>query len=220
MNLVHTIYEPSGDGPHPTLIALHGWGANSFDLLSLAPHLGQGRFLVLCPEGAVEVPLAEMGVGFGWFPLTVGAPPDARAFHDSVDQLVAFLDAAERRYPIATNKVALLGFSQGGVVAYALALRQRQRFAALAALSSWLPRELVEAPGTSMLDSLPVLVQHGSQDDLIDAARGRESVELLRRLNASVTYREYEMAHQIIPESLVDLIHFLDEKVLSPIILV
>ena len=52
MDLVHTIYEPPGDGPHPTLLVLHGWGANALDLLGLAPHLAAGRFLVLCPAGA------------------------------------------------------------------------------------------------------------------------------------------------------------------------
>ena len=53
MDLVHTIYEPPGDGPHPTLLILHGWGANAFDLLGLAPHLAAGRFpLVRVPAGA------------------------------------------------------------------------------------------------------------------------------------------------------------------------
>ena len=37
MHLLHTAYEPAGDGPHPTIVALHGWGANGMDLLALAP---------------------------------------------------------------------------------------------------------------------------------------------------------------------------------------
>ena len=103
-------------------------------------------------------------------------------------------------------------------MAYALALRQRQRFQALAALSSWLPPTLVEHLNAQSLEELPVLVQHGTKDSLIDIGRARESVELLRRLRAAVTYREYDMAHEISGPSLVDLSRFLQEKVLSPII--
>src|SRR5262245_63540071 len=118
MNLLHTLYEPAGDGPHPTLIALHGWGANGMDLLGLAPYLAGGRFLVVCPQGPVVVPLGPMD-GYGWFPLSMDAPPDPAAFARGVDEVRSFLDAAVRRYPVDQRKVVVLGFSQGGVIAYA-----------------------------------------------------------------------------------------------------
>src|SRR6202521_4969930 len=51
MRLIHTLYEPAGEGPHPTLIAMHGYGANALDLLGLAPYIADGRFLVICPQG-------------------------------------------------------------------------------------------------------------------------------------------------------------------------
>ena len=136
MQLLHTLYAPPGDGPHPTIIALHGWGANALDLLGLAPYLAGGRFQVLCSQGAVEVPLGPM-VGYGWFPLTMGAPPDAAAFAAGVADARRFLETALRRYPIDTNQLVVLGFSQGGVIAYALALSEPERFAGLVALSAW-----------------------------------------------------------------------------------
>jgi len=218
MNLVHTVFEPSGAAPHPTLIALHGWGASALDLLGLAPHLAGGRFLVLCPQGAVAVPIAPQVDGYGWFPLTMGAPPDSATVQQSLDSLDIFITEAVRRYPIDQSKLALLGFSQGGVMAYGLTLQAPKRFAALAALSSWLPPTLAERGRPGSLDQLPVLVQHGTRDELIDAARGRSSVEALRQLRAAVVYREYEMGHEINAASLGDLSHFLQEKVISPIL--
>src|ERR1043166_8667894 len=79
MQLVHTIFEPAGEGPHPTILAFHGWGANAQDLLGLAPYLAGGRFLVICPQGPLEVPLGPHAMGYGWFPLTMGRPPDIPA---------------------------------------------------------------------------------------------------------------------------------------------
>lgn len=218
MNLVHAIFEPTGAGPHPTLVALHGWGANALDLLGLAPHLAGGRFLVLCPQGDVTVPIAPQMNGYGWFPLTMGAPPDAASVEQALSSLDVFVGEAMRRYPIDRDKLALLGFSQGGVMAYALTMQNPKRFAALAALSSWLPPPLIERAQADSLDQLPVLVQHGTRDELIEPARGRSSVEALRALHAAVVYREYEMGHEISAASLGDLSRFLQEKVISPIV--
>ncbi len=219
MHLLHTVYEPAGDGPHPTVVALHGWGANAMDLLGLAPYLAEGRFLILCPQGGVEVPLGPM-VGYGWFPLTMGAPPDPAAFAAGVGDARRFLDAAQRRYPIDPKKLVVLGFSQGGVIAYALALSEPERFAGLVALSSWLPDMVAERLPPRQRERLPTLVHHGGRDELIDVARGRESVETLRRMQVPVTYREFEMGHEINADSLQDLSAWLEQKVLSPLVLV
>ena len=65
---------------------------------------------------------------------------------------------------------------------------------------------------------LPIMVQHGSRDELIDVGRARQSVEALRPLHLAVTYREYEMGHEISGRSLLDLSAWLEEKVLSSVI--
>lgn len=218
MNLLHTVYEPSGDGPHPTLLTLHGWGANALDLLGLAPHLCGGAFLVICPQGPIRVPIGGATVGYGWFPITGAGPVNVPAVLEAREQVRAFLTDALQRYPIDQKKLALLGFSQGGVMAYGLGLGEPERYAGLAALSSWLPKDLLSIfPDVPATEQLPVLVQHGSQDELVDAGRARQSVELLRNVRVPLTYREYEMGHQINAESLRDLSNWLQEKVVSPI---
>ncbi len=219
MQLAHAIFEPAGDGPHPTILALHGWGANAQDLLGLAPHLGGGRFLVICPQGSLDVPIGPQVSGYGWFPLTMGRPPDVPAILSARDRLRAFLDSALERYPIDRKKLVVLGFSQGGVMAYGLALAAPERFAGVAVLSSWLPKELVGLFSQGESKPLPpILVQHGSADELIEIGRARDSIETLRTLTPQVTYREYDMAHEISRKSLADLTAWLEEKVLSPLI--
>ena len=221
MDLAHTLYEPAGDGPHPTIIALHGWGASAFDLMGLAPYLGGGQFQVICPQGALEVPLGDTGAfGFGWFPLSAIQPAIEGPIEDAAARVEHFIDAAVARYAVDPRKLVLLGFSQGGVLAYRLALAAPRRFAGLAALSSWLPPQmLAQIPAADGRDELPTLVQHGSTDEIIAVARAQQSVEALRSLRVPVIYREYEMGHEINGESLADLTQWLDDKVRSPIIL-
>ena len=220
MELIHTLYEPSGAGPHPTILTLHGRGANALDLLGLAPYLCGGKFLMLCPQGPMESPIGPNAIGYSWYPMSMGGPPDIGAMLSSQKKLRQFLDECLKRYPIDPKKLVVLGFSQGGVMAYGLALAEPERFAALAVLSSWLPEELV--PHVSIpasVQSLPTLVQHGSEDPMIEVGRAQESIERLRQLRLPLTYREYDMGHEISPRSLTDLSAWLEEKVFSSIVI-
>jgi phospholipase/carboxylesterase len=152
--------------------------------------------------------------------MSMGGPPDIASMLVSRQRLQQFLDDCLAHYPIDAKKLAILGFSQGGVMAYSLALANPDRFAALAALSSWLPPELVPHLSLgSSAQALPTLVQHGTQDSMIEVDRARQSVETLRQARIPLTYREYEMGHEIRPRSLSDLSAWLDEKVLSPVVL-
>ena len=220
MELLHTLHFPAGEGPFPTILALHGWGASAHDLLGLAPYLHGGQALVLCPQGPFGFEIGPGVRGYGWFPLGERGL-DPVEFRKGAAALRAFVDEALARYPVERRKVVVLGFSQGGVMAYDLALREPGRFAGLAALSAWLPKPLSESiPALPEHAGMPVLVQHGTADPMIEVARARESRDLLAARGVGLTYREYEMGHEIRPEALRDLVGWLEEKVLSPIQLV
>lgn len=218
MDLVHAAFEPVGDGPHPTILAMHGWGSNALDLMSLAPYIARGQCLMLCPQGPVEVEIGAVN-GYGWYELRMGAPPDMEAMGRAADRLMRFVEAAIECYPVDRRKLVVMGFSQGGVMAYNLAVRHPERFAALAALSTWFPEELAEHAGNrDALAQLPTMVQHGRADDMIDIGKARQSVERLRALKLPLTYREYECAHEITVDAIRDLSTFLMEKVIQPVI--
>lgn len=214
MELLHTAHVPEGDGPFPTIVAIHGWGASAHDLIGLAPILHRGRSLVLCPQGPLALQVAPGLLGYGWFPIPSGQPPDPLAFARGSRVLQEFVDDALARYPVDPRHLVLLGFSQGGVMAYDLFLRAPDRFAGLAALSSWLPAELAGAiRPTDAHKGRPVLVMHGTQDPMIGVERAHESRDALLPFGVSVTYREYEMGHEISPDALRALVQWLEEKV-------
>ncbi len=191
MKLIHTTYQPEGDGPYPAILTLHGRGANAMDLLGLAPLLCEGKFLMICPQGPLETPLGPGLNGYSWYPMSMGGPPDMTALVSARGAIQEFLEECLRRYPIDAKKLALLGFSQGGVMAYNLLPANPAKFAAVAALSTWLPEELAaQLSAADTLRSLPILVQHGTQDSMIEVGRARDSVERLRQLRVPLTYRD------------------------------
>ena len=72
-------------------------------------------------------------------------------------------------------------------------------------------------PESDATANFPVLVQHGTQDPMIPIDRAHETRQRLQQLGVDLSYREYEMQHAISPESLRDLVGWMDEKVLQPI---
>jgi len=196
---------------------MHGWGASAHDLIGLAPMIHGGRALVLCPQGQTAVPFGGGMNGYGWFPLVPGRPPDVEAFRRASEALRSFLAMACERYPIDRERIAVAGFSQGGMMAYELALREPERFAGLAALSAWLPEPLAqELPRRPEHEGFPVLVVHGRQDAMIPVERARESREALRSLGVGLTYREFDMGHEIHPEALRVIQRWMDERPFAP----
>jgi phospholipase/carboxylesterase len=213
MTLVHAIAHPgdaaSGE-PLPTLIALHGYGANGQDLLGLAPYLGGGRLLMICPQAPLQV---EPGFyGFSWYQFAgPGGQSDPAELERALGLVRDFVDFALDAYPVRRDRVALLGFSQGGGMAYRLALGEPERFVGLAALSTRLPADLfAEQPPSEAVAALPLLIQHGAEDPTASVDGGRASRDRLRELGLEPDYREYPMGHEVSAASAGDLSAWLD----------
>ena len=212
--LTHVIAHPGvtegGTEPLPTVIALHGHGAHGQDLIGLAPHLAGGRALWICPQAEFAV---EPGYyGYTWFRRDPSS--GQRAAEEparTIEVVRAFIDEAYARYPVDPARVVLLGFSQGGTLAYRIALGDPKRFVGLAALSTGLAADQAEAlRGIEGIGELPVLVQHGLEDPMISIDRARETLEHLKVLGVTPEYREYPMGHAIGQDSAADLSRWLE----------
>lgn len=203
MTLAYASWHPgaSDSTPIPAVIALHGHGAHGMDLLGLSPYLAQGRVLVLCPQ-------AQFAIGpssYTWF----DRPPEGQRPVEEVDrvatELLAFIDEVVPKNGGDLGRVALLGFSQGGTLAYRIGLAQPRRFAGVAALSTYFPDDIAGAIDNNEIDQVPLLIQHGVNDTTVAVERARASRELLETMGAHPEYHEYPMRHEIGRQSLTDL---------------
>ena len=201
MTFASASWHPGTEGPAPTVVAIHGHGAHAQDLLGLAPLLGGGRVLMLCPQ--VEFPIGPGS--FTWF----DRPPDGSRSVEEVERVAAalraFIKEAVPRAGGDPERMVILGFSQGGTLAYRLGLAEPRRFAGIAALSTYLPDDLVGTVDRDAIGEAPLLVQHGTSDAMIDVQRARASRDLLTSIGAQPEYLEYPMGHEIGRQSLTDL---------------
>jgi predicted esterase len=189
-----TLNDPHGGqpvltlGPEPsaarlTMIMAHGRGASADDMLALAAEFRTSDVAFLAPQAA----------GRTWYPYSfLVALEDnephlgsaLRAISSLVDGLIA--------QQIPSDRIALLGFSQGACLSIEFAARHPRRYAGVFGLSGG----LIGPPGTprdyaGSLAGAPVFLGCSDIDPHIPLARVRETAEVFRRMGAAVDERIY-----------------------------
>jgi len=203
-SLIHVVQPPRADddGPHPALILLHGRGTDERDLFGLAPFVDPRRFVI----GARAPFPFQYGGGYAWYDVIKVGLPEPQMFAKSHQRLMTFVDEVVAGYPIDPERVFLLGFSMGTVMAHSIALTQPAKIAGVVAHSGYLPpwKELDLNFKLDDLDGRGWFVAHGLHDPIIPIQFGRETRDLLAGTAAELTYNEYPIAHQVSESSLAD----------------
>ena len=190
---------PRAQGPARQLVVfLHGYGADGNDLIEVGrawqPLLPQAAFVSPhAPE-----PCAEAPVGRQWFGFTVRDPQERwRGVNTAAPDLNRFLDAELARHRLGDDALALVGFSQGTMMALHVGLRRRTAPAAIVGYSGLLalpPGQGPDATAAEISARPPVLLVHGDQDDLVPAQALFEAAEGLAALGIPA---EWHLSHGI-----------------------
>jgi len=158
---------PREGAPTSAVVLLHGYGANGDDLIDLG-HAWRDMLpqtVFLAPDAPEEIPFAGLG-GRQWFPLTVRDPEEFwQGVNHAAPVVAAYLDDLLQRYDLTMSHVALVGFSQGCMMALHVGLRRPDSPAALIGFSGRLagPEHL----STDLVSRPPILLVHGEDDEVI-----------------------------------------------------
>lgn len=190
---------PSGPGPYPTAVLLHGRLGNE-DVMWLFRRAVPRPWLVVAPRAIVP----EGTAGFSWHAQPRGQWSELAAFDPAVDALTRFLRALPRLYNADPDRLYLIGFSQGAAVAFAAALREPAIARGIAGLVGFVPRVAPEDVA-GRLSGLPVFMAAGEQDATVPPDESRRAAEVLRVAGADLDYRTYPTEHKMTPAALDDL---------------
>ncbi len=198
--------ETGAPGPHPTLVLLHGRGADEDDLIGLTQHLDQ-RLLVL----SVRAPFAFEFGGFTWYDAGVDGTPDPVRFAESRERLSTFLDDMLQSYPVDRERLFVLGFSMGAAMALVAALERPELFHGVSINSGYLPERTNVKYRWDALSTLDILLAHGTQDPVVPVELARRARALLSDHVPKLQYKEYFMGHEISGESLADIAQWMQQ---------
>jgi phospholipase/carboxylesterase len=208
--LVHRIRPAAGE-PDGALVLLHGRGADEQDLVPLLEVLDPERRLV---GVTARAPLSLPPGGAHWYIVRSIGFPDSDTFHATYAQLTAWFDGLPERTGVPVERTVIGGFSQGGVMSYALGLGAgRPSPAGIMALSSFIPTVAGFSIDLESRRGLPVAIGHGTHDPVIGVEFGRDARDRLAAAGLDVLYREAPMSHTIDPEFIPELQGWLEARI-------
>ena len=193
------------------VIWLHGQGADRYDFLPVAEALQESllttRFVLpqaptrpVTINGGYEMP--------SWYDIK-SMSPDRSISLEELEvsaKMVTDLIEAQKRTGIDASRIFLAGFSQGGAVVFHTAyLNWEGPLGGVIALSTYAPTFGDELELSASQQRIPALCLHGQYDDVVQNAMGRSAYEHLKTRGVTVTWQEYPMGHEVLPEEIRDI---------------
>ena len=153
-----------------------------------------------------------------WYDIT-GLGPDRKeddaGIRESAGVVNGYIEQQNAR-GVATERIVIAGFSQGGAIALQASLRYPKRLGGVMALSTYLPLQgSVAAEASPANKDVPILMCHGLRDPMVPATLGKASRDLLMGLGYPVEWQSYPMEHQVCMEEVLDISRWLQARLES-----
>ena len=198
--------------PRHAIIWLHGLGADGNDFAPIVPELVDRAWPPLrfvFPHAPVRAVTINNGLRMrAWYDIrgvAIADKQDEAGIRESIAQLDELI-AREATRGIASARVLLAGFSQGGAIALAGGVRHAAKLAGIVALSTYLPLDAKTADERSAQNAgLPIFMGHGSVDQVVPQTLGSRSRDALVAFGYAVEWHSYPMAHSVCAEEIADL---------------
>ena len=207
---LHHITRPSSLKENaPLLILFHGYGSDENDLFSFATELSEELFII-----SVRAPYPMQPYGNAWYAINFDADKgkwsDNEQAIQSRDLIATFIDQAVANYPVNKNSVSLLGFSQGCILSYAVALTYPEKINNIIALSGYVNEDLFEVKDASAYKHLNFYCSHGSVDQVIPVDWARQAPKFLDALNIKNQFNEFPVGHGVAPQNFYEFKNWLE----------
>jgi phospholipase/carboxylesterase len=189
---------------NPLLLLLHGYGSNEADLFSFADELPDEYYII-----SARAPYEMQYGSYAWYDINFDADQNKFSDHDqakvSRDLIAGFIDELIQTYPIDPKKVTLIGFSQGSILSYAVALSYPEKVQKVVAMSGYLNLEIVSDDYLkNTFNNLKIFASHGTSDQVIPLAWAKKTPVILENLGIDITYKEYPIGHGVAPQNFYD----------------
>lgn len=194
------------------LILLHGYGSNEEDLYSFASELPSDLLIISARA------LQNLGFGsFAWYTIhfnnTQGKFSDIPEAIKARDIIYKFIREIQEEYAISPEKTFLLGFSQGTILSYAVALNYPETIQKVIALSGYInPDLLPENLEKFDYTKLDFFISHGSVDQVIPVEWANKAPQFLNQLKIKNCYQEYPVGHGVAPKNFFDFKKWIEKR--------
>jgi phospholipase/carboxylesterase len=197
---------------NPLLLLLHGYGSNEADLFSFANELPEEYYVI-----SARAPYDLQFGSYAWYAINFDADQNKFSDHDqavlSRDLVVKFIEELKVKFPIDPSNITLIGFSQGSILSYSIALSYPNIVQRVGALSGYLNLDInSDNYQNNDFSNLKVFATHGTVDQVIPVEWARKTDPILQSLGINSTYKEYPIGHGVSPQNFFDLKDWLNKN--------
>lgn len=207
-----TVTVETGPAPSSAVIWLHGLGADGHDFEPIVPQLqwdSAAAVRYVFPHAPVQPVTINGGMQMrAWYDIVgmdLKSRVDEAGIRASASQVMELIEQ-QIAGGIASDRIVLAGFSQGGAVALMLGLTCPHPLAGLIALSTYLPMdEQLAQERLEVNQNTPIFWGHGNADPVVAFGLGEMSGARLRQWGYSVGWHQYPVGHGLHPQEVTDL---------------
>lgn len=206
LSLAHNYKAPlDSSKKSPAIIMLHGYGSDENDLFSFADELPDNYTII-----SLKAPYAMQPSGNAWYAIHFdnidGKWSDDKQAVESRDLVVNCIDEIITTYNIDPENITLLGFSQGTILSFSIALSYPEKIKNVIGLSGYI-NEAIFKDNYSENDfsKLNIYSSHGSVDQVIPVDWARKTQPFLQNLGINCEYSEFPVGHGVSPQNFYEL---------------
>jgi phospholipase/carboxylesterase len=173
------------------MLLLHGHMGNENAMWILTRSLPHNH-LLLAPRAPHKTGEGQ----YSWHEITPQWP-DLPAYSDLIEQLLSRVDQWCETQGIYPDKYDLMGFSQGAVMAYAMAFIHPEKIGKVAALAGLIPQNWIGHINEKKLERKTFYIAHGTRDEMVPIKKARLAATWLEESGAEVTFCEADIGHKL-----------------------
>jgi phospholipase/carboxylesterase len=205
LSLLHLVRTPTVKNSFsckpPLLLMLHSIFSNEMALMNFSQEIDPRFFLV-----SARAPITLKDGFYSWFPMKIKRAENSFLLEDLEKcsyMIIKFIDELVKAYDLERKQVYIMGFSQGAVIGYSLALTNPKTISGVVGMSGRIGSVILqEMHSQNLVDTrgladLPVFASHGINDQIIPINYGRSTRDHLDALKVDLTYNEYLIDHSL-----------------------
>jgi phospholipase/carboxylesterase len=195
----------------PAIIMLHGYGSDENDLFAFAGELPDNYAII-----SIKAPIKLEPYGNAWYNIyfnnSQGKFSDDQQAIASRELVLKCIDEVIAKYKVDAENITLLGFSQGTILSFSIALSYPEKVKNVIGLSGYINEAtLKEGYAANDFSKLKIYTSHGSVDQVIPVEWARKTQPFLQNLNIDCTYSEFPVGHGVAPQNFQELKNWLEK---------
>ena len=189
----------------PVIIMLHGYGSDENDLFSFASEL-PSKYTII----SLKAPYPMQPYGNAWYAIHFDNvdgkwSDDAQAIA-SREKVIICIDEIVEKYQIDPNNITLLGFSQGTILSFSIALSYPGKIKNVIGLSGYINEAIIKKNYQyNDFKNLSIYSSHGNLDQVIPVDWARKTEPFLKEIGIKCDYSEFPVGHGVSPQNFYDM---------------